>query len=78
MTARPLGAVPCPTPKKHRHANKAAALTALQRPSETKPLGPDWNVYRCVCGVWHIGHKRGSLQQRIQDALRKPRRKERG
>lgn len=75
MIDRPLGAADCPTPKKHRHASKQAALKALEVLGEAKPLGPDWNVYKCVCGVWHIGHRRGSLQQRIKDALRKePRR----
>jgi hypothetical protein len=69
------GGPKCPTPKKYRHASKAAAQRALESLADSRPLGPDWNVYRCVCGVWHVGHKRGSLQQRIKDALRKePRR----
>lgn len=76
MTDTDAGGVQkCPTPDKHRHATKSHAQTALERFGESKLLGPDWNVYRCVCGVWHIGHKRGSLQQRIEAALRKdPRR----
>lgn len=76
MSARIVGGrAPCPTPKKHHHATKGAALKALDELSKAKPLGPDWNVYKCVCGVWHIGHRRGSLQQRIKAALQKePRR----
>lgn len=75
MTDAAGGGDRCPTPKKHRHASKGAAQTALERLGDTTPLGQDWNVYKCVCGVWHIGHRRGSLQQRIKNALRKePRR----
>lgn len=69
------GVQKCPTPKKHRHATKGAAQTALLSFDEATTLGSDWNAYRCICGVWHIGHKRGSLDQRIQAALREePRR----
>lgn len=76
MTRPAAGGGPkCPTPQKNRHATKAAALKALDALAASKPLGPDWNVYKCVCGVWHIGHRRGSLNQRIKNALRtEPRR----
>lgn len=61
----------CPTPHKHVHRSKPAAYKALQALRADRDLGPDWNVYQCRCGNWHIGHKPGSLQDRARRALKK-------
>lgn len=63
----------CPTPHKHVHKSQGAAEKALAALARDKDLGPDWNIYRCRCGNWHIGHQPGSLVRRIHAALRERR-----
>lgn len=66
-----MTAQPCPTPKKIAHKSQGAARKHLELLGQAKELGPDWNVYPCPCGSWHIGHRRGSLASRIRKALRR-------
>lgn len=61
----------CPTPSKISHRSQGAAKKHLEILGRSTPLGPDWNVYHCQCGSWHIGHARGSLTGRIRQALRR-------
>jgi hypothetical protein len=62
----------CPTPEKHAHPSQSGAWAAFRSFARAQDglLGNDWNVYYCVCGAWHIGHKRGSLADRARRAFR--------
>ena len=60
----------CPTPIKKRHGTRAEALTHIAGLYRAEKGNPDYRAYKCVCGVYHVGHSRDSLKQRIKLALR--------
>jgi hypothetical protein len=70
-----VSAKECPTPRKIRHETHESALK--QRDDIDRREGQidkTLKPYHCICGGWHIGHKRGSgrggLQGKIQRALK--------
>lgn len=48
----------CPHPEKQRHRSRAAALKARDSAERVHGIELGLEPYRCVCGVWHLGHKR--------------------
>ena len=44
----------CPRPDKVAYPNKA---TAKCRFKYLYGKGSEFTVYRCTCGLWHIGHR---------------------
>jgi hypothetical protein len=61
----------CPSPHKHRHASRGAALAAIDSLQRANPdlVSPDLLPYLCGCGSWHVGHSQDSLQTRIRRAI---------
>lgn len=61
----------CPTPEKHRHATKRAAITALQALERDKGIDLGLGVYRCPCAAWHVGHRRkeSAFARRMRKAM---------
>lgn len=58
---------PCPHPGKARYQTKKLAKTILARHQRCSNRG-DMAAYRCVCGWWHLGHKKGSLYRKLKRA----------
>lgn len=48
----------CPTPEKQRHHSRAAALKDRDSLERDKGISLGLEPYHCVCGQWHLGHKR--------------------
>lgn len=59
----------CPTPDKRRYQSKGKAIRVLRGMYQTGNGEADLQVYRCRCGVWHIGH-RGQDYGRTKVALK--------
>lgn len=48
----------CPTPQKHRHRDRAAAVKARDALERDQGIDLGLEPYRCPCAAWHLGHKR--------------------
>lgn len=65
------GRPPCPTPTKRQHISAAEAKDHIAKLDAAGRGNPDYNAYRCQCGVWHIGHSAVSFERRIRKVTRR-------
>lgn len=55
----------CPNPSKVRFPTKKTAKSALRRHRGT-PSRDTICAYRCACGWWHLGHKKGTFHRDLK------------
>ena len=71
----------CPTPqKKGVYASQEAAREHIRKLYRNGLGNPDYTVYMCACGYYHVGHSKSHLKFRIQRSIRqspKPKRRRR-
>lgn len=60
----------CPNPHKRGFLSKRSAKKAIttQRSFANRD---DAHPYKCVCGMWHVGHKLGSKGKRLAKQARR-------
>lgn len=61
----------CPTPGKRKHATHEEGKEHIRALYRAGRGNPDYTVYACVCGWFHVGHSRRKLEKRIRRALRR-------
>jgi hypothetical protein len=57
----------CPTPRKVAHVEHGSAMRHMRELQHGR-WGRDLNVYRCICGSFHVGHDVRRLTYRIRQA----------
>ena len=58
-----MGAPGCPTPNKRGYKNRPGAKRHMWSLLTKKGGAHSWatlHVYKCPCGMYHVGHARGS------------------
>jgi hypothetical protein len=61
----------CPTPSKKRHWSKGEGKDHITSLTRAGRGNPDYQVYPCACGWYHVGHSSVKFQKRIKKVLGK-------
>lgn len=59
----------CPTPNKRQHRSIEEGRQHIAALERNDRGNPDYNVYPCWCGWYHVGHSQEKFNKRLKNAL---------